>query len=236
MNNSTHLPKIDNVIAVAREAARTIMEMRDSVTVTRKPDGSPVTQADLKSNLILVKGLSKLIPGVGVVAEENEPEINDSILKSQDTYWIADPLDMTTAYIGGGDRFSVNVGLVAKGVPVLGIVYFPALGIMYFTGDNGKAYRQEDGKEAERIEISHANPRSQPMMVVAKKSRQHAYPGQYRRNRVLRTASRLPGRRRRRNAVLGARGILYLGYRADPCDHQRCGRTAVRAGLCGHRL
>ncbi len=171
--NDFSLPLINDVLAIVREASATIMSLRDQVTVSRKPDGSPVTEADMRSNLILVKGLGKLIPGISIVAEENEPEINTGILKSHKTYWVVDPLDVTTAYIHGGDRFSVNVALIRNEIPVLGVLHFPALGVTYFS-DRGKAWRRYDGEESEIIEV--ASPGSQNM-IVARKHDHEPLPG-----------------------------------------------------------
>ena len=48
-----------------------------------------------------------------------------------DTYFLVDPLDGTKEFIRGGDDYTVNIGLIAGGVPVLGVVFAPARGTIY---------------------------------------------------------------------------------------------------------
>lgn len=173
MASSSFLPKIDPVIAIVREAAAAVMDLRGKVQLTIKPDGSPVTRADMESNRIILKSLHKLTPGVGVVAEENDSEVNAGILRKHDCYWVVDPLDVTTNYVAGGDKFSINVALVEDGVPVLGVLYFPAIGTLYYTGDDGKAYRKinDDAPEIMRIyPVSLPTGRGGAPMAVAQKT------------------------------------------------------------------
>ena len=41
-------------------------------------------------------------------------------------YWLVDPLDGTREFAAGRDEFTVNIGLVRDGRPVLGAVAVPA--------------------------------------------------------------------------------------------------------------
>ena len=42
------------------------------------------------------------------------------------SYFLVDPLDGTKEFIRGGDDYTVNIGLLAGGVPRLGVVFAPA--------------------------------------------------------------------------------------------------------------
>ena len=56
--------------------------------------------------------------------------------------WIVDPLDGTKEFIKRNDEFTVNIALVEKGIPVLGVIYVPVLEELFFAAFN------EDGAES----------------------------------------------------------------------------------------
>jgi 3'(2'), 5'-bisphosphate nucleotidase len=111
---------------VARAAAVTL-ELRSSPNVRIKPDRSPVTDADLRSQAILMAALPGLLPGVDVVAEE----MTTCPSQLGDVFVLIDPLDGTREYIAGSSEFTVNLALVQDGVPVAGIVAVPSAGSIY---------------------------------------------------------------------------------------------------------
>lgn len=51
------------------------------------------------------------------------------------SYWIIDPLDGTKEFIRGNDEFTVNVALIERGRPILGVVYAPALHLAYLAAE-----------------------------------------------------------------------------------------------------
>src|SRR5690606_8811264 len=65
-----------------------------------------------------------------------------------------DPLDGTKEFIRRNGEFTVNIALVRKGKPVLGVIFAPALDLLYFGQvTEGKAYRVEVGLATEISEI-----------------------------------------------------------------------------------
>lgn len=111
-----------------RKVGDEIMKLyHQDINVQDKADSSPVTAADLLSNKLLVAILEKT--NIPILSEEvkDSPERLDS-----DKLWIIDPLDGTKDFIQKTGEFSIMVGLIEKGEPVLGIVYAPALGKMYY--------------------------------------------------------------------------------------------------------
>jgi 3'(2'), 5'-bisphosphate nucleotidase len=113
--------------AVARAAAATLGFARASLNLRIKSDGSPVTDADERSQAVLLDAMARLLPGVPVVAEEmaSLPAQLDSL------FVLIDPLDGTKEYAAGLNEYTVNLGLVRHGLPVLGIVAVPAAGLIY---------------------------------------------------------------------------------------------------------
>src|ERR1700744_5290084 len=92
----------------ARDAAREIMRIYAGDLGERtKADKSPVTDADHAAELIIVKGLRALTPGLVVVAEEemaagHVPKLDDR------PFWLVDPLDGTKEFLKRNRKFNVN--------------------------------------------------------------------------------------------------------------------------------
>ncbi len=94
-------------------------------TASVKGDGSPVTAADHAAEEIILAGLAQLLPGVPVLAEEAAAA--GQWPASTRMLVAVDPLDGTREFIGQNGEFTVNIGLIAEGRPVAGVVYAPAL-------------------------------------------------------------------------------------------------------------
>lgn len=108
-----------------------------AVAVERKADRSPVTAADREAEAILVRALHEAAPGVPVVAEEavaggHTPE-------AAEVFFLVDPLDGTREFVARRPEFTINIGLVAHGRPVFGLVYAPASAELFVTLGPGRA-------------------------------------------------------------------------------------------------
>jgi len=83
--------------------------------VREKRPGDVVTVADVASEQRLAVGLAKILPGVPVVGEEaveREPDLVDLIARPGERCWVVDPLDGTSNFAGGRDRFAMIVCLI----------------------------------------------------------------------------------------------------------------------------
>lgn len=110
---------------LALEAGATILRIRArGFDVLRKPDLSPVTEADRESEVIIAAGLRAVTPDIPVIAEEEVAA--GRIPAPARQFWLVDPLDGTREFTSGHDEFAVNIGLVRDGRPVLGVVGVPA--------------------------------------------------------------------------------------------------------------
>jgi len=96
---------------------------RRGFEVAHKGDASPVTEADHAAERIILAALARAAPGVPVIAEEEVAA--GRIPAHDDVYFLVDPLDGTKEYVRGGDDYTVNIGLIRGGVPVLGVVLAP---------------------------------------------------------------------------------------------------------------
>ncbi len=119
---------------IAIAAAATLAASRQ---VRIKADQTPVTDADERSQAILLGALSRLMPGIAVVSEEmtNPPSRLD------DVFALIDPLDGTKEFVAGLNEYTVNLAIIKDGEPIVGIVAVPAEGMIYRGGRRHGAER-----------------------------------------------------------------------------------------------
>ena len=104
----------------AGEKIRTFF--RQEMTVKEKSPKNYLTEADLAANTIIQKTITQNFPEDGWISEETE---KDHAALTKDRLWVVDPLDGTYEFVHGVPEFAISIGFVAKGVPVMGVVYNP---------------------------------------------------------------------------------------------------------------
>ena len=87
-----------------------------------KADGSLITACDRWSDEALVRGLSELYPGEGVLSEEGGKRVPQG-----NGYWVVDPLDGTTNFAAGIPYWAISVARFEGGIPQLAILEVPPL-------------------------------------------------------------------------------------------------------------
>jgi 3'(2'), 5'-bisphosphate nucleotidase len=151
---------IDGLTDLVSEAAAAILAIGASALAIRnKADQSPVTAADEASNAAIIKGLSRLLPGMSVISEETTPRPS---LAGAASFALVDPLDGTKEFLAGNGEYAVNIALVVDGVPAAGFIAAPARGIVY---------RGIVGRGAERLALSPGVRVRQAAEVCAIKTR-----------------------------------------------------------------
>jgi 3'(2'), 5'-bisphosphate nucleotidase len=133
------MAKLTAQVAVA--AAATLDVARSGPDVRLKADRSPVTDADERSQAILLEAAARLLPGVAVVSEEMASRPS----RLGDVFVLIDPLDGTKEYVAGSSEYTVNLAIVQGTTPVVGFVAVPAEGLIY---------RGIVGRGAERVAMS----------------------------------------------------------------------------------
>ncbi|UUR09188.1 3'(2'),5'-bisphosphate nucleotidase CysQ [Sphingomonas glaciei] len=149
-----------------REAGEAIRAVRRrGFDVAHKGDLSPVTEADHAAEAIILAALARHAPGIPVVAEEEAAA--GRIPDLADAFFLVDPLDGTREYVRGGDDYTVNIGLVVGGSPVLGLVLAPEQGRLWAGIVGGDAWVEEAGGTREPLRVRVPGER---LTVVASKS------------------------------------------------------------------
>ncbi|HKE95654.1 MAG TPA: 3'(2'),5'-bisphosphate nucleotidase CysQ [Povalibacter sp.] len=164
---------LPQVAALARRAGAEILDVYSQpFDVSHKDDRSPLTQADLRAHAVIVAGLAELTPGVPVLSEEAS-DIPFEQRRQWSHYWLVDPLDGTKEFVSRNGEFTVNIALIDKHAPVLGVVHVPVKSTTYMGTIVGGAFRQSDQDTSTPIRVQ--SPAAPVLRVVG--SRSHATPG-----------------------------------------------------------
>lgn len=156
---------LEQLCRLAEEAGRaTLPFWRQATEVMHKADDSPLTQADLAANNIILQGLAQLTPHIPVISEE-ACAIGLEQRQQWQHWWLVDPLDGTKEFIAGSDEFTVNLALIEQGRVLFGLVGVPAQGLLYYGGADIGAWCVRAG-QAEPVHTAQAG---QPLRVLASK-------------------------------------------------------------------
>jgi len=159
---------INDIKNIALKAGKAVMEIyKKDFSIEYKDDKSPLTEADTKANEIICSSLKKLYPSIPIMSEENK-EIPYEVRKDWEYYWCIDPIDGTKEFIKKNDEFTINIALIYKNTPVLGIVYAPAIDIIYSAKKGEGAFKNRN--KIERIESIENDRDNRKVRVVASKS------------------------------------------------------------------
>ncbi|MGH7039483.1 MAG: 3'(2'),5'-bisphosphate nucleotidase CysQ family protein, partial [Stellaceae bacterium] len=134
----------EELLDVARRAALAAGEeiMRvyaGEFEVFKKSDATPVTEADLAAERVIVAMLQETFPDIPIVSEELVEA--DGLPPAAARFWVVDPLDGTREFVARNGEFAVSIGLVEDGRPVLGVVHGPVQGVTYAACGPGTATR-----------------------------------------------------------------------------------------------
>ena len=118
--SNLQLPDIcKQVIELTHEVGSFIMTEQKKFTtadIEKKGYNDLVTYVDKGSEKRLIEGLTKILPGSGIIGEES-----GQIGKEEYT-WIIDPLDGTTNFIHKLPCFAISIALVKNKEPLIGVV------------------------------------------------------------------------------------------------------------------
>lgn len=167
LNLSGLLP---SVIDIARQASVEIMRIyATDFDVEKKHDRSPLTEADMAAHHTICDGLVSLTPDIPVLSEESA-DVSFEMRQNWSRYWLVDPLDGTREFVKKNGEFTVNIALIHEHRSVLGVVFAPARQSCYYAAAGSGAFRQEAGKEVEKINTR----RTSLEKIIVAGSRSHA--------------------------------------------------------------
>lgn len=131
---------LHNIITIAQTAGEAILRIYEKeFSVTNKSDNTPVTAADLAANTLIVDALQQLTPDWPILAEESALSPWPERQKWQ-RYWLVDPLDGTKEFVKRNGDFTVNIALIDRNYPELGVVLAPARQEIWYAQRGAGAY------------------------------------------------------------------------------------------------
>jgi 3'(2'),5'-bisphosphate nucleotidase len=161
----------ETLVAAVRRAGACIVARRTAgLSVETKADSTPVTEADREAEGVILETLRKVLPGLPVIAEEQVAGGN--IPDAGSVFVLVDALDGTRDFINGGDDFTVNVGVIKDGAPVLGVVGAPARDQLWVGIAGQGAFSIDAGGPWRPIKVRPAH--GGPLEIIA--SRSHRTP------------------------------------------------------------
>jgi 3'(2'), 5'-bisphosphate nucleotidase len=135
---------LELAIGTARAASRAMLKEYDqNFTAKQKADGSPLTRADTKAHEVVFQSLS--ISGWPILSEEGI-HIPYEERKKCSYLWLVDPLDGTKEFLQRNGEFTVNIALIHRHEPVLGVIAVPVSGDVYYAAAGNGAYVQRQGQ------------------------------------------------------------------------------------------
>ncbi|MDQ3394471.1 MAG: 3'(2'),5'-bisphosphate nucleotidase CysQ [Bacteroidota bacterium] len=161
---------IDDLTQIAKTAGVRILEIyydenRAQVSDV-KDDHSPLTLADKAAHDYIAPALRKLYPELPQISEEGKG-INYPVRSKWDYYWLIDPLDGTKEFLKRNGQFTVNIALMHKEKPVLGIIYAPVHDLLYYGGASLGSFKSIENKPMQPIYV---NYKKDNLVVVKSKS------------------------------------------------------------------
>ena len=154
MSGTALLSYLLPALLAVKEAGEAILEVYlGEIDVTYKEDDSPLTIADKRSHsAILTRLTSDPVSNIPIISEEGKQTPYEE--RSQwEKFWLVDPLDGTKEFVKRSDEFTVNIALIHRSRPVVGIVSLPAVGRVYFAAEGLGSYKLEDAELAEQISL-----------------------------------------------------------------------------------
>ena len=160
-------------IEAAMEAGKEILKIYDKdFSVEYKEDNSPLTDADITSNNIIIKHLKKT--EIPVISEEIK-EKSYTERAEWNLVWIVDPLDGTKEFIKKNGEFTVNIALIENGTPILGVIYVPVKKELFY-GDKEGSFKVENIQsfteldQKKKIKLNGSQPDNKKIIVVSSRS------------------------------------------------------------------
>ena len=153
-----------NVMIKASEKASKIL-IRDfgeieKLQVSKKGPIDFVTNADLKTEKIIIDELKRAKPNFSIISEENGVENN----KDKKNTWIIDPIDGTVNFLHGIPHFAISIALRSGHEIISGLIFDPIKDEIFYAEKNNGAFFNN-----QRIRVSKKNEINDCLFVTGGK-------------------------------------------------------------------
>jgi myo-inositol-1(or 4)-monophosphatase len=141
------------MIKASEKASKTLIRdfgEVEKLQVSIKGPSDFVSNADTKSEKIIIEELKKAKPNYSILSEEDGSEKN----KDDENVWIIDPIDGTTNFLHGVPHFAISIALKSGDEIVSGLIYDPIKDEMFYAEkNNGAFFNNKRIRVSKKIEI-----------------------------------------------------------------------------------
>jgi myo-inositol-1(or 4)-monophosphatase len=125
----------------ARLAGQRAMEEINYIKASIKNTDELVTQTDSRCQKIIIDHVKENFPDHGFIAEEGDSGklFKQAPRGSEPFWWVIDPIDGTNNFVHRILSFSVSVGVIFEGRPVVGAIFEPATESTFTAFEGGEA-------------------------------------------------------------------------------------------------
>ena len=153
-----------NVMIKASEKASKVL-IRDfgeieKLQVSKKGPYDFVTNADIKTEKIIIEELKKARPNYSILSEESGKENN----KDKKNTWIIDPIDGTVNFLHGIPHFAISIALKSNDEIISGLIFDPIKNEIFYAEKNNGAFFNNH-----RIRVSSKNKINECLFVTGGK-------------------------------------------------------------------
>ncbi len=131
---------LETAIVAARLAGQQAMEEINFIKALLKNNKTElVTQTDSRCQKIIVDRIKENYPDHGFLAEEGGEKniFKQSPRGAEPIWWVIDPIDGTNNFVHRMLLFTISIGIVYEGKPIVGVIFEPATESM-FTAVKGR--------------------------------------------------------------------------------------------------
>jgi 3'(2'), 5'-bisphosphate nucleotidase len=138
--------QLTDLLLTALQASKTaglaVLDIyKQDFDVSYKEDQSPLTLADQRSHDIIVELLTDPSGNSLPILSEEGKDIPFELRRSWEYFWLIDPLDGTKEFVKRNGEFTINISLIHRHRPILGVIFAPANNVFYFASEDLGAYR-----------------------------------------------------------------------------------------------
>ena len=132
-------PNLNIMIKASQKASKNLIRdfgELEKLQVSVKGPSDFVSNADTKTEKIIIEELSKAKKNYSIISEEDGSKIN----QDTDNVWIIDPIDGTTNFLHGVPHFAISIALKTNNEIVSGLIYDPIKDEMFYAEKNSGAF------------------------------------------------------------------------------------------------
>ena len=136
-------PELEFALESAARSAQRILEIYEHFVAIPDARADITTDADRDSQELILQTLRRRFPDDAFCAEEETPTLA-ACQRTGDRVWVVDPIDGTRGFAQKNGEFSIMIGLVDRGVTVLGVVLEPVRQRLTYAVRGGGCWQRDE--------------------------------------------------------------------------------------------